>query len=311
MIEVGVKTDCIEARYSYEWLFDLLVEEQIEYVQLGTFPEFYSLPDDWFCDLRLKAESRGLRIKSVFTAHRELGGFFVNDARMAAAARKGYERLIEAAALVGADYAGSNPGAVLRDQISYKQQGIQTYLKHLKELTFMAKARGLKGLTIEPMSCLAEPPSTPEEVERFLEEMWDHFSENHESTVPPYLCSDISHGLCDSKGNVVHPSLDLFREQIPFLAEFHFKNTDSAYNSTFGFSPEEQEKGGIDLAEFADLCSEHEILFNVDPVIGYLELPGPKLGRDFSDPLLGDQLRASLRALRQHFPRDDSFDQED
>lgn len=39
------------------------------------------LDDSWFSELRDKAESRGLRIKSVFTAHRELGGFFCGDPR--------------------------------------------------------------------------------------------------------------------------------------------------------------------------------------------------------------------------------------
>lgn len=54
---------------------------------------------------------RGLRIKSVFTAHRELGGFFVGDPRLEAAARRGFERLLQVGALLGADYIGSNPGA--------------------------------------------------------------------------------------------------------------------------------------------------------------------------------------------------------
>jgi hypothetical protein len=35
---------------------------------------------------------------------------------------------------------------------------------------------------------------------------------------------------------------------------------------------------------------------------GYLEIPGPKVGRDYSDPLLGRMLMESLEALKRHFP---------
>ena len=114
-----------------------------------------------FRDLRSAAASYGIAIRSVFTAHRELGGFFAGDPGMERAARRNYERLIEVAALLGASYAGSNPGAVLRDRMSTKEAGIRCYLKHMKELMAGAKALGLAGLTIEPMSCGAEPPSYP------------------------------------------------------------------------------------------------------------------------------------------------------
>lgn len=300
-IQLGLKTDAIETRYSFPWLFDLLAEEGIQNVQLGSFYELYVLEDSYFSDLRHEAESRGLRIKSVFTAHRELGGFFVGDPRMERAARKGFERLIEVAALVGADYVGSNPGAVYRDKAGLKDAGTATYLRHLKELSRRAKHLGLKALTMEPMSCLAEPPTTPEEMRHYIGEMQADHDAHPADTVPAYLCGDISHGLCDDKKNVIYSNINLFLAGLPMMAEFHFKNTDEIFSSTFGFNEEEQKRGIVNLVELRKLCDRHAAEWPVHDVVGYLEISGPKTGRDYTDPHLGKELRASLRAVKSAF----------
>lgn len=301
-IHIGLKTDCIETRYSFDWLFDLLAEEQVRFVQLGSFYELYFLDDSWFIELRQKAEDRGLRIKSVFTAHRELGGFFTGDARMEAVARKGFERLLQVGALVGADYVGSNPGAVHRDAPArQKAIGTATYLRHLRELSLKARELGLKALTMEPMSCLAEPPTTKEEMHHYIGEMNRFFHSHSESAVPAYLCGDISHGLCDAQKNVIHSNLELFEAAIPMMCEFHFKNTDAIFGSTFGFNPLEQQKGIVDLDQLRNLCLAKAAEWPVAEVVGYLEIMGPKIGRDYSDPHLGEELRSSLRAIRQAF----------
>jgi ribulose-phosphate 3-epimerase len=300
-IQLGLKTDCIETRYSFDWLFDLLAEEGIPNVQLGSFYELYWLEDSYFTDLRTKAESRGLRIKSVFTAHRELGGFFVGDPRMERAARKGFERLIEVGALVGADYVGSNPGAVYRDRSSQKDAGTGCYLHHLKELSRKAKSLGIKALTIEPMSCLAEPPTTPEEMHHYIGTMNADHAAHPDTTVPTYLCGDISHGLCNAEKQVIHSNIALFEAAIPMMNEFHFKNTDATFGSTFGFNPDECRRGIVDLRELSALCDRHAADWPVNDVVGYLEIMGPKIGRDYSDPLLANELRASLDALKNVF----------
>ena len=300
-IQLGLKTDAIETRYSFDWLFDLLAEEKIHNVQLGSFYELYVLEDSYFTDLRSKAESRGLKIKSVFTAHRELGGFFVGDIRMERAARKGFERLIEVAALVGADYVGSNPGAVYRDKAANKDNGTAIYLRHLKELSRKAKKLGLKGITMEPMSCLAEPPTTPAEMRHYIGEMQADHAAHPGETVPAYLCGDISHGLCDADKKVIHSNIDLFLAGLPMMCEFHFKNTDTIYSSTFGFNDEENKRGIVDLREIRRLCDQHAKDWPVNDVVGYLEIGGPKTGRDYTDPHLGRELRASLRAVKTAF----------
>lgn len=300
-IALGVKTDAIHTRYSYDWLFDLMVRNGIPNVQLGAFLEIYTIDDAFFPELRDKAESRGLRIKSVFTSYRELGGYFYGNPHMEKAARRNHEKLIRAAALVGADYCGTNPGAVYRDQFEHKQAGIECYLKHMRELMAFAKEQGLKGLTIEPMSCLAEPPSTPDEIRSMMTTLGDYHARHPDTTVPVYLCGDISHGVADADGKVVHGNVELFEYEIPWMSEFHFKNTDAIYNSTFGFSPEECENGIVDLQQIRQICTDHADRWPVDEVVGYLEIMGPKIGRDYTDPHLATALESSLDAIKRVF----------
>ncbi len=300
MVKIGIKTDPINTRYSYDWLFELLREEGAEYVQLGSFFELYTLEDDYFYALKEKAQRYEIRIRSAFTAHRELGGFFYGDVFMERAARRNYERFIEVAAILGVEYCGSNPGAVHRDALHLKQEGIACYLRHMKELIHFAREKGLKGLTIEPMSCLAEPPTLPEEVDAMMKDIAG-YRELYPDTVPVYLCSDISHGYVNSAYETVHSNMELFEHNMRYMAEFHFKNTDQYYNSTFGFSPEEQAKGVVDLEEVRRIINRNENLLPVPEVIGYLEIGGPKLGRDYSDKQLEQSLRTSLRAIREIF----------
>jgi hypothetical protein len=43
-IELGIKSDPVEYRYSYEWLFRIMEQENVTHLQLGTFFELYQLP---------------------------------------------------------------------------------------------------------------------------------------------------------------------------------------------------------------------------------------------------------------------------
>lgn len=293
--ELGVKSDPVEYRYSYEWLFRLMQEQGVTLLQLGSFFELYSLPDAYFVDLRNLAEKFNIRIKSVFTAHRELGGFFSSNKYMEAVARKNYERLIAVASLLGADFAGSNPGAVYRDCLSDKKAGLARYVSHIKELSQIAKLSGLRALTMEPMSCLAEPPTIPDEIGMLMTELAAFHKMNIDSSVPVYLCGDVSHGYADIDRTVIHRNIELFEFGIPWMCEFHFKNTDRIYNSTFGFTKEERERGIVDVAEIVSIVQKRASDWPVKTVTGYLEIGGPKLGRDYSDHLLGNQLVESLQ----------------
>jgi len=299
-LKLGIKTDPIQYRYSYKWLFRLLKEEGLHDVQIGSFFEIYSLADSYFEGVRKLAEEEGIRIRSVFTSHRELGGFFREEKEFVDVARKSYERFIEISALLGAESAGSNPGAVLRDGMNFKKQGIRNYLDHMKELMHYAHEKGLKRLSIEPMSCLAEPPTLPEELESFGRDLMDYHNK-HKDTVPVGYCVDVSHGYATNGRNSVYSNIELFKAALPYTFEVHLKNTDQNYESTFGFSEKERQKGILNVAEIRKILIENQNRLPVQEIVGYLEVGGPKLGRDYSDSELEDYLRASLRHLKKAF----------
>lgn len=300
-VHVGVKSDPIENRYSFDWLLDLMAASRVAWLQLGSsFPVFHA-DEGWFRDLRRKAERRGVRIGSVFTSYREMSGFFAGDPRLEAASRRGWERLIRVAAWVGAATAGSSCGSVLRDLPGEKEPGLARFFRHLKELSRTAKAAGLDALCIEPMSSLFEPPSTPEELDRITREMDAFHAAEAAATAPLHLCADISHGLADRDGRVIVDNWRLFEAGIPHTREFHFKNTDARFDRTFGFSAEERRRGIVDLERLRALIEANAERFPVRELVGYLELPGPKTGRDYADHLLGPALVESLAALKAVF----------
>ncbi len=298
-IELGIKSDPIEYRFSWEWLFDLMRRHDVRNVQFGSFTELYFLPDEYFLDLRRTADSYGVRIKSVFTSHRELGGAFTGNPHLERAATRNYERLLEVAAVLGADYCGSNPGAVYRDRLDTKPDGIRRWLAMAKEFMHRARDLGLKAMTLEPMSCSAEPPTTPEEIRSMITELNDYHVTNAESTVPFYLCTDMAHGHADRNGRVLHGNLELFELAVPWTCEFHIKNTDAIFNSTFGFADVDVARGIIDLEEIRKLILRNRERWPVDDLVGYLELSGPKLGRDYADYLLEEQLESSLQRIKR------------
>ncbi len=301
---IGIKSDPIQYRYTYEWLFRLMQDLDLRFMQLGSFFELYALPDRFFHVLREQAQAHGVRIKSCFTAHRELGGFFTCDDDFAEVARKSYRRYVEIGGILGADYVGSNPGAVYRDRPADKPEGIRRYLEAMKELSFVARQVGLQGLTVEPMSSVFEPPALPDEFGHMMSVLAEHHAAHPDATVPAYLCGDVSHGVADKDRHILHDHATLFELQIPWMAEFHFKNTDSIYHSTFGFSEKEQQGGIVDLHRLRDAVSRRARDWPVDEVVGYLEIGGPKLGRDYSDPALEEAIRASIAAIRGVFAAD-------
>ena len=300
-IEIGIKSDPIEYRYTFDWLFTLMNRLGIRNLQLGSFFEMYGLPDGYFRSLRDKAAESDVWIRSCFTAHRELGGFFVDDLEMQKVAFESYSRFLEVGALVGAESVGSNPGAIMRDRMAGKQDGVNRYLSAMELLSKRAAGLGLKALTVEPMSSLAEPPSTPAEIVGFMEHLGDYHHAHPDDTVPVYLCGDVSHGIADRDGRILHTHLELFECGIPWTWEFHLKNTDIRYESTFGFGDEERRSGIVELSAIREIVESNEARFPVQTLVAYLEIGGPKLGRDYSDPLLEARLVESIEAIRRFF----------
>jgi sugar phosphate isomerase/epimerase len=301
-LHVGVKTDPVEYRYSYEWLFRLMAEEGVHYAQLGSFFELYHLPDSYFVDLRELALGYGVHITSLFTTHRELGGILRDEhPAWEEVARRNYQRLIEVGALLGAQSVGSNMGALVRDQMSFKNKGMRRHRRHMKELLGYAHQRGVPCLTLEPMSCLAEPPTLPDEIQSVAEELLAHHRQHPDQTASFGYCVDIAHGYVDGDFNLVWNNHQLLEAALPYVREIHLKNTDRHFDSVFGFSPAEREKGIIQVEPIREYLVQNADVLPVEALIGYLELGGPKRGRDYSDTKLEDELRVSLRHLRETF----------
>lgn len=290
--QIGIKSDPVEYRYSYEWLFRLMEQEQITHLQLGTFFELYHLPDAWFTNLRCKAEDHGVAITSVFTAHRD---FRDDGPGFEAVARKNFKRLIDVSGLLGARSVGSNPGAVLRDRMGTKAQGSETYLRNFRELQRRAGDVGIEWLTMEPMSCLAEPPTLPEEMAAYMAAVLP----GGPGVARAGYCLDISHGYAIAQKEVIYDPMALLRSALAHTCQIHLKNTDALFNSTFGFGPAELAKGTIDVAAVRNLLLSEADRLPVDPMIGYLEIGGPKVGRDYSDGDLERNLRESLAHLKE------------
>jgi ribulose-phosphate 3-epimerase len=151
------------------------------------------------------------------------------------------------------------------------------------------------------MSCLAEPPTLPQEIDHMMNILNRFHRDAPNERVPVYLCGDISHGYADKDGRVIHRHDELFEHQIPYMCEFHIKNTDSIYQNTFGFSLEEQQSGIIHLKDLKDQILRNASRWPRDNPIGYLEIGGPKRGRDYSDRKLGEDLSRSLEAITKVF----------
>ncbi len=300
-VHLGVKSDPIENRYTFDWLFGIMADFHVSRLQMGSsFPTF-TAEEGYFKRLRAAAEKRGIGIASVFTSLRVMGSWASGDPALEATARWGWERLIHVASLLGADSAGSSAGIVMRDQPALRDEGLRCFFSHMKDLMRFARREGLRTITVEPMSSTWEYPSTPEQ----LQEMTSVFDSAHAAepggTVPLYLCADISHGVADERKRVLHDNWEMFEREIPWMWEFHFKNTDAIFNSTFGFGAEERARGIVDIRKLRMLLEKNAKRFPTDDITGYLELPGPKLGREYTDGLLRGQLEESLAALREEF----------
>jgi hypothetical protein len=90
------------------------------------------------------------------------------------------------------------------------------------------------------------------------------------------------------------------------MREFHFKNTDAIFNSTFGFDPAERKRGIVDLARLKGLIDANAARFPCGEVTGYLEISGPKLGREYADRHLERMLVDSIQALKAVFTEGES-----
>ncbi len=301
IVHLGVKSDPIESRYSFDWLFGIMNDCGVDRLQYGSSIATLVADDEYLRGLRRRAEKRGIRIESLFSSTREFGGFGSGDPALARATVRYWRALIHAASVLGASCAGTNASVTLRDRPASRDEGIARFFAEAPGLMAYARAEGLSAITTEPMSSVWEYPSTPRELEELGRTLDSVHDRDRDGTVPFRYCGDISHGVADADRRVVHDNWSLFEVAIPWMSEFHFKNTDAIFNSTFGFAAAERERGIVDLARLRALIDRNTGRFPVREITGYLEIGGPKVGRDYTDPGLGRALAESLQALREHF----------
>lgn len=90
-----------------------------------------------------------------------------------------------------------------------------------------ARERCVSTLLIEPMSCLAEPPTLPDEIVSMGDELVAYQAANPERTSPADFCVDIAHGHRDEAGVLGHDNAALFHATLPYLRAMHLKNNDA------------------------------------------------------------------------------------
>ena len=155
-----------------------------------------------------------------------------------------------------------------------KPEGLRCYIDNMKELSHFAHERGIEWLTIEPMSCLAEPPTLPQEMIDMAEEL-TAYQKEHSNAAKFGYCSDISHGYWNADQTECVSHIDLFKASLPWLYEVHLKNTDRNFGSTFGFEPKNVEKGIVDLAEFRSIWTRMRTLSQSIPSTVISKSAGP------------------------------------
>ncbi len=111
-------------------------------------------------------------------------------------------------------------------------------------------------------------------------------------------CVDVAHGYANRTQQIIHDHVALLDASVPYLYELHLKNTDALYNSTFGFSESERKRGIIDVAPLLRRLQTQAARLPVKVIGAYLEIGGPKTGRDYSDCHLEKALLDSLQFLK-------------
>ena len=69
-VQLGVKSDPIESRYSFDWLFGLMREHGVHRLQYGSSTVTLLADDEYFKALRRTAERYDIRISSMFSSIR-------------------------------------------------------------------------------------------------------------------------------------------------------------------------------------------------------------------------------------------------
>ena len=153
------------------------------------------------------------------------------------------------------------------------------------------------------MSSLYELPSTPEEVREHRARSWATWHAAHAATtVPLQLCGDISHGVADADGTGRARQLEPLRDADPVDAGVSLQEHGRHLQLDVRLRPGGAgSRASSTLHRLKGLIDANAGRFPCGEVTGYLEIGGPKLGREYSDRHLERMLVESLQALKAVF----------
>ena len=301
-VHVGVKSDPIENRYSFDWLFGLMAEQHVGWLQLGSSFPFFHAEAEWFRDLSRRAERRGIRIESTYSSYREMTGFFAADPHLEAASRFAWERLIQVAVVGGRLFRGielrlgaprpprregARPRAVLPPP-----EGALAHREGRRPLGAVHRAHVVAlRAAIDPRG---DGPGDPGN------------GRVPRGRSPPARCPSSSAPTSPTASRTAtggwwSTTGACSRRASRTRASSTSRTPTTGSTGPSGSPRRSARRGIVDLERFRALIDANADRFPVQELVGYLELPGPKTGRDYTDNLLGSALGESLAALKAVF----------
>lgn len=146
-----------------------------------------------------------------------------------------YERLIHAAALLGAEASGVYLGSLSQrdhDDPERRSYLLDVLMEELEALTLLAREEGQRYFLWEPMSIPREPPCTIGETRELL------VRANRHSHVPIRLCLDVGHGWAHSADPADHDPYAWIREFGSLSPVIHMQQTDGKGSRHWPFTKE-------------------------------------------------------------------------
>jgi len=233
----------------------------------------------------------GVEIASVLTFYRDNVSVAHPDPAIREVAMLVMESMAVQAGEYGAKYVGASLGTVLAEDFANERVRAKLFnaaAEAWKKWMEMAHREGLRGVNIESMSTLREPPATIRSARKWLSELNDYHRRKPDTTVPCHLCYDLGHGPTEAEDDspADRDFASWFEAFGDAIVEVHIKNTDSGFISTWPFTDEYKEFGIIDLDRVAEAMRDH---LRAPEVYVMVEVPG-KRGRMDGE---ADALRAN------------------
>ena|SRR3989344_8571542 len=245
-VKLGINTGFAVNRFPEPEQWSKIVGELgLHYVQFTADMLNPSLPDDIVDDqisrINTCSKQNGFRIETTFT------GAFTRVNHLShpyELVRKywisWFKRYADISKRLNADSMGSHFGILsVNDLQSRKEEMLKITIEGWKEISFYAKAIGLKYMTWEPMSIPREYGETIEEARRI------HQLVNKYTAIPMKMCLDVDHGdvsSIDPKNTDPYSWIKEFGIESPII---HIKQSLKDKGGHWPFVPDKNKEGKI------------------------------------------------------------------